>query len=200
MPRARATDERTMIAGVIPKGAVTAHTLHTVRPYKVNPTDENLGEYPMHGAYERVFTDKELFVTLGLLNSIPFDYLMRTKVDTHIVKYKFEESQIPRLTEGDDWFHYIAERAARLNCYGEDFTEMRERLGDIEPATDEKERHQIQAEIDAASFHAYGLNRRDVEFILDDFHRVSNPRTMAEDYFDMVFEEYDLLEQEGPLP
>jgi hypothetical protein len=152
----------------------------------------------MHGAYERVFTDKELFVTLGLLNSIPFDYLMRTKVDTHIVKYKFEESQIPRLTEGDDWFHYIAERAARLNCYGENFEEIRQRLGDIEPATDEKERHHVQAEIDAASFHAYGLNRRDVEFILDDFHRVSNPRTMTEEYFDMVFEKYDQLNQEGP--
>jgi hypothetical protein len=152
----------------------------------------------MHSAYKRVFSDKELFVALGLLNSIPFDYLMRTKVDSHIVKYKFEESQMPRLQDGDDWFHYISDRAARLNCYGEDFEEMRERLGGIEPATDENERLELQAEIDAAALHAYGLNDRDAGFILNDFHRVSNPRTMTEDYFDLVSHKYDVLEQEGP--
>ncbi|WP_207588489.1 Eco57I restriction-modification methylase domain-containing protein [Halomontanus rarus] len=197
---ARATDERTLIAGVIPKGAVAVHTLHTVRPYKVKPEKEDLGNYPMHSAYKRVFSDEELFAALGLLNSIPFDYLMRTKVDSHIVKYKFEESQMPRIQDGDDWFHYISERAARLNCYGEAFKDMRERLDEIEPAMDSDERQKLQAEIDAAVFHTYGLNRRDMEFILDDFHRVSDPRIMTEDYFDMVFEKYDRLEEEGPHP
>lgn len=197
---ARATDERTLIAGVIPKEAVAVHTLHTVRPYKVDPEKEDLGNYPMHSAYKRVFSDKELFVALGLLNSIPFDYLMRTKVDSHIVKYKFEESQMPRLQEGDDWFEYISERAARLNCYGDEFADMRERLGGIDPVTNEDEREELRAEIEAAAFHAYDLNRRDVEFILDDFHRVSNPRVMTEDYFDMVFSKYDYLQQEGPQP
>ncbi|MFD1643851.1 Eco57I restriction-modification methylase domain-containing protein [Halohasta litorea] len=197
---ARATDERTLIAGVIPKGAVAVHTLHTVRPYKVEPEQDDLDEYPMHGAYQRVFTDKELFAAVGLLNSIPFDYLLRTKVDSHIVKYKFEESQMPRLTAGDDWFHYISDRSARLNCYGEAFAEMRDRLGGIEPATDESERRELQAEIDAAALHAYELNRRDTEFILNDFHRVSNPRIMDEEYFDMVFEKYDHLIQNRPEP
>jgi hypothetical protein len=197
---ANATNERTMIAGVIPKGAVTAHTLHTVRPYKVNPTDENLGEYPMRGAYERVFSDRELFVCLGILNSIPFDYLMRTKVDTHIVKYKFEESQMPRLTDEDDWFQYISERAAQLNCYGKEFKELRERLGGINPVTDRDERHVLHAEIDAAAFHVYGLARTDVKFVLDDFHQVQEPRLMTEEYFDLVLEKYDELAESGPHP
>ena len=197
---ARATDERTLIAGVIPKGAVTTHTLHTVRPYKVDPGDEDLGNYPMHSAYDRVFTDGELFGALGILNSVPFDYLMRTKVDTHIVKYKFEESQMPRLTEGDDWFHYISDRSARLNCYGEEFEEIRERLGGIDPATNQEERHRLQAEVDAAAFHAYGLNREETKFVLDDFHRVENARIMTEDYFDLVLEKYDELAESGPHP
>ncbi|OYR38633.1 Eco57I restriction-modification methylase domain-containing protein [Halorubrum sp. Hd13] len=195
---ARATDERTLIAAIIPPGGVVVHTLYTVRPYETNPTKENLGDYPMHSAYERVFSDKELFVALGLLNSVVFDFLMRTKVDSHASKYKFEESQIPRLTHGDDWFHYIANRAARLNCYGEAFAEMRERLGGVEPATEHRKRRELQAEIDAAAFHAYGLGRRDVKFVLDDFHRVSNPRIMTEEYFDMVFEKFDTLAEEGP--
>lgn len=107
---------------------------------------------------------------------------------------------MPRLQEGDDWFEYISERAARLNCYGDEFADMRERLGGIDPVTNEDEREELRAEIEAAAFHAYDLNRRDVEFILDDFHRVSNPRVMTEDYFDMVFSKYDYLQQEGPQP
>lgn len=194
-----AMNERTMIACVVPKNVVTVHTLHTVRPFEVNPTEDDLNKYPMHDAYERIFSDKELFVALGLLNSITFDYLLRTKVNTHIVKYKFEESQMPRLTDGDDWFHYISSRAARLNCYGEEFAEMRERLGGIDPATDETERRELQAEIDAAAFHAYGLDREDTAFVLEDFHRVKNPRLMDEPYFEMVLEKYDELAEAGPM-
>jgi len=141
-----------------------------------------------------------LFVALGLINSIPFDYLMRTKTDKHLVEYKILESKVPRLTEGDDWFQYISERAARLNCYGDDFKEMRERLDGVEPVVSEEERQKLQTEIDAAAFHAYGLNRRDMEFIVNDFHRVQDPRIMTDEYFDKVFEKYDLLAQEGPHP
>jgi hypothetical protein len=164
---ARASDERTIIASVIPPGTVCTNTLHTIRPYEINPTEEDLQHSPVHSAYDRVFTDKSLFVALGLINSIAFDYLMRTKVDTHIVMYKFEESQVPRLTEGDEWFDHIWTRAAKLNCYGEEFAEMRDRL-DLEPVTAPDKRERLQAELDAGAFHAYGLDRDQVEFILDD--------------------------------
>jgi hypothetical protein len=197
---ARANDERTMIASVIPNGVVCHNKLHTVRPYEINPDESHLSEKPLNNVYERIFTDKELFVALGLLNSITFDFLMRTKIDSTVVMYKFEESQMPHLTAGDDWFEYISTRAARLNCYGGEFEEMRERLGGVQPATDEGERLKLQVEIDAAAFNAYGLNRQDVEFVLQDFHRVNNPRKMTQEYFEMVLEKYDELEKEGPKP
>ncbi|MBP1986601.1 Eco57I restriction-modification methylase domain-containing protein [Halolamina salifodinae] len=190
---ARSSDERTIISSVIPDGVVCHNTLHTVRPYTVEPSEEDLEKETLHSAYKRVFSNKELFVAVGLINSLPFDFLMRTKVDTHIVMYKFEESQVPELTNGDEWFDYISTRAARLNCYGEEFEEMRDRLGSIEPATDMDERREVQAELDAAAFHAYGLDREQTAFVLDDFHRVQNPRLMDEDYFDMVLEKYDEL-------
>jgi len=190
---ARANDERTLISAVIPKGTVAHDKAPSLRPYRINPSEEDISETPLHGAYERVFTDKELFVALGLLNSIPFDFLMRTKIDTTVVFYKLEESQMPRLTEGDNYFEYIWTRAARLNCYGDEFEEMRERL-DVEPATTEGERREIQAEIDAAAFHAYGLNKEETEFVLDDFHRVGNPRVMDDEYFEMVKRKYEVLD------
>jgi len=192
------TNERSLIAAVIPPQTVCLHTLQTVQPYEINPTDESIEKFPLHDAYTRVFSDDELFAALGMFNSIPFDFIMRTKIDTHIVKYKFLEAKIPRLTDGDDWFHYISERAARLNCYGDEFAEMRQRLGGFEPATDSEERKKLRAEVDAAAFHAYGLGRPDVKFVLDDFHRMENPRFMTEEYFDLVLEKFDLLEHEGP--
>jgi hypothetical protein len=190
---ARSSDERTFIATVIPKGVVCHHKAPTFRPYEINPKESDLVESPLHSVYERIFSDRELFVTVGLINSVAFDFLMRTKIDSSVVFYKLTESQTPRLTKDDKWFNYIWTRAARLNCYGEDFEEMRDRLGGIKPATDMGERREIQAELDAAAFHAYGLDREQTAFVLDDFHRVQNPRVMDEDYFDMVLEKYDDL-------
>jgi hypothetical protein len=194
-----ATNERTVIASVLPKNVVCLETLQTIKPYSINVEEGDLPKYPMHSAYQRTFSDDELFAAVGLLNSIAFDFLLRTKVTTDVLKYKMLESQIPRLTEGDDWFYYISQRAARLNCYGDEFAEMRERLGDIEPVTAKQKRRDLQVEIDAAAFHAYGLGRRDVQFILNDFHRVKNPRMMDQEYFDMVFEKFDVLEKNGPF-
>ena len=194
------TNERTMIAAVLPKNVVCVHSLHIFPPYRISPNEESFGDDPLHGIYERAYTDRELFVITGLLNSVPFDFLMRTKIDMNLVRYKFTESQVPRLTAGDDWFEYIWRRAARLNYYGEAFAEMRDRLGGLNPATETAERRRLQAEIDAAAFHAYGLDREQTAFVLDDFHRVQNPRVMDEAYFESVLEFYDELAEDGPLP
>jgi hypothetical protein len=110
--------------------------------------------------------------------------------------YKFRETQVPRLTEDDDWFGYIWRRAARLNCYGEQFSKMRDRLGGVDPATNLNERKEVQAEIDAAAFHAYDIEREEVAFVLDDFHQVENPRMMDDNYFNMVLEKYGELKQQ----
>ena len=196
------TNERTMIASVLPPDIVCAHSIYTIPPYQISPNlvKDDLSDNPLHSAYRSAYTNEELFVIVGLLNSIPFDFLMRTKVNLDIIIYKFTESQVPRLTAGDDWFEYIWWRAARLNCYGEAFAEMRERLGGLDPATETAERRRLQAEIDAAAFHAYGLDRVQTKFVLDDFHRVQNPRVMNEDYFESVLEFYDELAESGPRP
>lgn len=183
-------NERTLVTAVIPDNIVCHNKLHTIRPYDIDPSEDDLSKFPLHSAYEPIFSDEELFVAVGLFGSIPFDYLMRTKIDTSVVMYKFKESQVPRLTEGDDWFEHIWTRAAKLNCYGDAFAEMRNRL-DIEAATAPDERERIQAELDAGAFHAYGLDREQTAFVLDDFYQVQNPRRMTDDYLDLVLEKYD---------
>ena len=49
----------------------------------------------------------------------------------------------------------------------------------------------MQAELDAAAFHAYGLERGQTKFVLDDFHPVQNQRRMTDEYFELVLEEYN---------
>jgi type I restriction-modification system DNA methylase subunit len=191
---ARSTDERTLIASVIPPEIVCHHAISTVKKFEISAEEKDLSQDTLKNIYDPIFTDEELFYCLGTLNSIPFDFLMRTKVDSNIVQYKLEESQVPRLDSDHDLFNKISDGAARLNCMGEEFEEMRERLGGIEPAVEMDERRELQAEIDAAAFHAYGLGREETAFVLDDFHRVQNPRLMDEDYFEMVLEKYDDLD------
>jgi hypothetical protein len=190
---ARSTDERTLIASIIPPGVVCHHAISTVRNYGISPNQEDLSKPNLRDVYEPIFTDEQMLYCLGILNSIPFDFLMRTKVDSNIVQYKLEESQVPRLSHTDDNFKIVSDSAARLNCFGEEFEEMRNRLGGIEPVTDIDKRREVQAELDAAAFHAYGLDYDQTEFVLEDFHRVQSPRLMNEAYFEMVLEKYEEL-------
>jgi hypothetical protein len=184
------TNERSSIAAVLPPGIVTHNKCPTIRPYEINPSEEDLKETPAHGVYNRIFTDEELFAALAILNSIPFDYIIRTKLDTSVSMNMFEECQAPRLKRGDKWFEPVWKRAAILNCYGDNFKPIANQLN-IEPVLDTETRKEIQAEIDAAMFSAYGFNRTETKFILDDFHRVRSPRIMTEDYFELVLEKYD---------
>ncbi len=188
------TNERTLLVAVIPKGVVCHNALTTMRPYEINPSEEDLTKDSLQDMYDRIFTDGELFAAAGLLNSIPIDYLMKSKVEENINMFHLLGTQVPRLTEGDEWFGYISERAAKLNCYGQQFSDMRERLGGIEPVKSEEERRAVQAELDAAAFHVCELSESEVEFVLEDFNRVNDPRMMDEDYFDQVFDEYISLQ------
>ncbi len=190
------TNERTLIAAVIPKGAVSHNALRTMRPYEMNPAKDDLSNEDLHGMYDRIFTDRELFAATGLLNSIPVDYLMKSKVEENINMFHLLGTQVPRLIEGDEWFEYISERAARLNCYGDQFAEMRERLGGLKPVQSQEERRMVQAELDAAALHAYDLNESEVKFVLEDFNRVRDPRMMDEEYFDAVLDHYKTLQAE----
>ncbi|WP_050032854.1 Eco57I restriction-modification methylase domain-containing protein [Halorubrum halophilum] len=186
------TNERSSVAAVLPRGVVCHHKCPTIRPYEINPTEDDLKKEPAHGVYERIFTDKELFAALGILNSVPFDYIVRTKLDTSLSMNMFEECQAPRLTKGDDWFEDVWKRSAKLNCYGDEFDDIASRLG-ILPVESDSQREILQAEIDAAMFHAYEFDRTETKFMLEDFHKVRSPRVMTDEYFDLVLEKFDEL-------
>jgi len=188
---ARGTDERSVIAAVVPPGPVCDYSFYVCEPFEINVSRDMLSESPLRSIYNRVFTDKELFAALGLLNSLPFDFLIRRKIDNSIPIYSFEETQLPDVSHGDDWFEFIWTRAAQLNCYGDEFEEMRERLGGIDPVMSEAKRRELQAEIDAAAMHAYGMEREQAAFVVEQYKRVENPRIRDDEYFTLVLEKFD---------
>ena len=145
--------------------------------------------------YKSIFEPRELLAAVGVFNSLAFDFFIRKKVQTTVNAYKLEETQIPHLTEGDAQFGEVWSQAARLNCYGAEFEDLLDKVNsDITPLPPDEyieERKRAQARLDAAVFHAYNFERGETQYILDNFHRVRNPRIVSEEYIDLVLSEFE---------
>jgi hypothetical protein len=164
-----------MIACLLPPDHFHINSLNSINPHQGDQTN----------------IERRL-VLLGLLNSIPYDYLLRQKITNSIPKYTLFETRIPFITGEHPLFEQILRRVGRLNLIGVPFEAQQEELG-IQPAKESEERRRrLRAEIDAAAFDLYGFEDVDViERVLDDFGFVRNPRVMDSDYYDLVLEAFE---------
>ena len=159
------TNERTMIAAYIPISGV------------------------VHSA-PLVFCDRSLNLRtqtclLASLNAYAFDFIARQKVGGNHLSY-FIVEQLPTLppdTYADKcpWSpketleQWISERVLKLSCTADDMIPLAQACtfkgsrGDGVHIWKEKERDQLRAELDAAFFILYGIERGDVEYILSTF-------------------------------
>lgn len=157
------TNERTFIASFIPRMAVTNKfvlMLTDVAPLRQT-------------------------CLLGNLNSFVFDYVTRQKIGGITLNF-FIVEQLPTLRPDtyDDkcpWAkretleHWISERVLKLSCTSEDMRplasacDFKGSRGDGVHIWKEAERATLRAELDAAYFHLYGIERADVEYILGTF-------------------------------
>lgn len=188
---ATSSNERTVIAAVLPPNVLCVNTLHTIHPYTWRHPTPQIDQATQSTLFQPRYDPKELFCLLGLLNSTPFDFLLRSKIDTHLSDYLITESQAPKPSLGGGIFESIWEDAARLNCYGEQFEQLCNNLG-IEAIEDVARRKTVQAGIDAAVFHAYGFDDPDLVWsVLESQPRVQNPRVLDEDYFETVIRQFE---------
>ncbi|KAA0250812.1 MAG: SAM-dependent DNA methyltransferase [Acidobacteria bacterium] len=154
----RSTDERTVIASVVPRVGVGDKFL-LMMPVS-----------PIHGA-----------TILGILCSYPFDYVARQKVGGTSLKY-FTMRQLallpptaisgatpwaPRETLGE----WIGRRVLELTFTANDMAPFARDLGHAGPPFrwDPERRFLLRCELDAAFLHLYGIPRDDVAYILDTF-------------------------------
>ncbi len=173
------TNARTMISAFVPRDAGFINTL----PMILIP--EEIG----------VLRQTCLQANFG---AYVFDYVARNKVHGRHMNF-FALEQLPtfspdhytkrcpwdRKTTLEQW---ISERVLKLTCTAEDMLPLAEACqftgGSFQSEYDgrlnrwdEAERATLLAELDAAFFHLYGLNRADAEYILSTFTAIHDRRT-----------------------
>ncbi len=154
----RNTDERTMIATILPKNNFASESFN----------------YVVRGS----LTYGEACALTAVLNSLTLDSCSRQRVSANINMFYAYQLPIPRLTERDAAFKPIVERAARLICTTPEFDDLARAVGlrgHEEGATDPAERARLRAELDGIVAHLYGLTDDEFAHILRTFPLVAQP-------------------------
>jgi len=171
----RTTDERTMIATVLPPGRFCPHTVSLEQVY----TDEIRGETNI--SVSGLDAMSRLYLTAAL-NSLVFDWFIRQNVTTHVSFFIVYATPVPRPKPAEKLFVAVASRCAKLTCVSSEFDELAGTVG-IESycagATDPAERARLRAEIDGLVAHLYGLNEAEFSHILATFPLVPEPAKVA---------------------
>lgn len=181
----RATDQRTVIASLIPLAAV-GDTFLLMMPSAAPPLVACL---------------------YACLSSFALDYAARQKVGGTHLKYH-PMKQLPVLAPAaylDDapWHgsrtlrDWILPRVLELSYTASDLQPFAEDCGDTGAPYlwDAERRHVLRAELDAAFFHLYGLSRDEVAYVMDTFPIVRDNESDFGEYRTkrVVLETYDAL-------
>ncbi|MBM4017130.1 MAG: hypothetical protein FJ288_02190 [Planctomycetes bacterium] len=154
-----ATNRRTMIAAAIPWSAVTNH-------------------FPLLLTNQRPRLETCL---LANLNAFVYDYVVRQKLGAVTLNF-FIVEQLPTLPPEAyaarcPWDRrqtletWVSERVLKLTCTADDMRPLAQAAGMDPPVHrwNERERADLGAELDAAYFILYGIERQDAEYILSTF-------------------------------
>jgi hypothetical protein len=159
---ASSTNERTLIAGMLPPGVFSGHSLNV--------------------AFEPEDLRQQLCL-LATLNSFVLDYYLRQQVSANLTMFFIYQCPVPRLSASDARFSAVVTRAARLSCTTPEFDELAKSAG-LAPTTrdgqttygttDPTERAQLRAELDGLVAHLYGLSEEEFAHILKTFPLVAD--------------------------
>jgi hypothetical protein len=175
---ARNTDERTLIATILPAGVFSGNTLNYATPWYFNVSNILKEPKNIKECYKLTFPSNILAYLCGMFNSFTLDYMLRFKVTTHANLFYVYQLPVPRLAADDPRCITIATHVARLVCIGPEFDDLRsELLGDVNAhvATESEERYKLRSEIDGLVAHLYGLTEQEFKHVLDTFPLVKAP-------------------------
>lgn len=154
------TNERTVIAGVVPRVGVG-------------------NTFPL--MFSATATKYELLCLLANFSSLALDYCARQKIGgTHLTYHYMNQlpvispstyNQNAPWTQDESVEQWIIPRVFELLCTSHDLTPTltNDFLSSSPFPWDDERRFLIRCELDAAFFHLYGLARDEVEYILDTF-------------------------------
>jgi hypothetical protein len=128
-------------------------------------------------------------ILLGVLSSIPLDWLARRTVEVNLTYHILNGFPVPRTALDDVRLTRVIEIAGRLAAVDERFSEWAAAVGVPVGSVSEEEKPLLEAELDALVAHLYGLSREHVIHIFETFHRGWDyqPRlTSVLEYFDKI--------------
>jgi len=180
---ARNTDERTVIASLLPFGPASYGWIISAGP-----------------------AARDLALLAAQYNSFVFDFLVRQFLSQPSIPQSTFE-QMPALSHGGlvrilgaEGIEWLIERVVRLSCTGSELADYAEELGYSLGPWDEVSRHLLRAELDAAMFHIFGLGSDDANYILETFPIVRRKEMAAYGEFRtkrLILEAYDRIQAEG---
>ncbi|MEU9939110.1 Eco57I restriction-modification methylase domain-containing protein [Streptomyces lavendulae] len=185
---ARATDERTLIAAIIPPNTAISHKLHFFYRSKF--------DHAANG-YRTVLSAAAMTYVAALLNSLVIDFVVRRKVSSSVSKTLMSTLPIADIPLDRGVGEEIVKLSARLTCRSPEFEELAEVLGvACGPLTKDEERS-LRAELDARVVHLYGLSASQLELVLGDFRQSADtdgsPVRPNEEYKQLVREHFARL-------
>ncbi|MER5338847.1 N-6 DNA methylase [Streptomyces mirabilis] len=185
---ASSTNERTLIAAILPPGTAVAHSVH----YFYRSAWDHLGN-----GYRTVLDAPAMAYVVALMNSLVVDFLVRRRAGAHVTK-----SIMATVPVADVPLDYgpgadVVGLSARLTCRTPEFDELAEVLGvECAPLTKQLE-SELRAELDARVAHLYGLSAAQLELVLADFRRSADsegsPVRPDEEYKQLVREHFARL-------
>jgi hypothetical protein len=172
---ARNTDERTIIATIIPPHVFAGNTLNYVKPWYFNVRLLLTRTTNIKECYKPAFSSSTLAYLCGVFNSFTLDYLVRFKVTAHVNMFYFYQLPVPRLAEQDAYFRIIARSSAQLICttaafqslWNDIFPDKQWSLDEV--AIHEDERAVLRAKIDGVVAHLYDLSEEEFVHVLSTF-------------------------------
>jgi hypothetical protein len=159
---ARSTDERTLIATLLPEKVFTGNTLN----HFINMVYKKQGDEMT----QQVTEPTELLVLMALLNSLVLNFTIRNKISAHTGFYYVYELPIPKANK--KLKQQIIEKSFTL-LYAKSKSELYEdlrqelKLAPINPET--LDLIQIRAELEVIIAKLYGLNKEDWIYLISTF-------------------------------
>ncbi len=148
----RATDQRTVIASLLPPQTALTHGA----PYLLFSRGE----------------ENDVAFVLGVLSSIPLDWLARRTVEVNLTYHVINGFPIPCIPSNDPRKLRLVENSGRLAATDARFESwaknVKVKVGSVRTAS---EKDELIAENDALVAHMYGLTRLQVEHVFKTFHR-----------------------------
>jgi hypothetical protein len=170
---ARNTDERTMIATILPPHVFCPHSVSLEVVFQEAIIDDQLI------INQSGLTSAQRLFLLAVLNSFVFDYQLRQKVSANVSFFYIYQLPLPRLTADDAAFYPIVKRAAQLVGTAPEYDNLLRQVFSAEVTCQShgvdspSERLRLRAEIDAIVAKVYGLTEAEFVHILATFPLVS---------------------------